>query len=106
MMRIMHRLTHGQSAPPPEPVSAELAALLGEIAKTENSITNISVQSAAVEQHLIGDQWIDQPITVELLARMDGTPGGKARFDVSNQVLQWTNGAAPYSQCSYSSAFN
>src|SRR5258705_9169516 len=90
------------SAPPPDPVRAELDALLGDIAKTEKSITNITVKSTAIEQHLVGDQWIDQPITVELLARMDGTPGGKARFDVSNQVLQWRDGEAPYSQCSYS----
>src|SRR3954464_14913494 len=74
-------------AAPPDPARAELNALLAEIAKTEKSITNITVESAAVEQHLIGDQWIDQPITVELTARFDGTPGGKARFDVSKEVL-------------------
>jgi hypothetical protein len=93
-------------AAPPDDPRAGLDALLAETSKTEKRITNMTIESEAVEEHLIGDQWIAQPITVALLARFDGTPGGKARFDVSKQVVEWRDGAAPYWESSYSVAYN
>ncbi len=94
------------AAPADDPARAQLNALLREISKTEQSIANITVEASAVEEHLIADHWVAQPITVALLARYDRIPGGKVRIDVRDEVLKWIEGDGPYSQSSYSVAYN
>jgi hypothetical protein len=102
----LFQLTSSSDAAPPAKDADDLDTVLRQIAKTEQAIHNITVEGSVIEQHLIANQWVAQPITVALLARYDGTPGGHARFDVHKQVFKWIEGDGPYSDSSYSAAFD
>jgi hypothetical protein len=52
------------------------------------------------------EPWNRTPICVLATAWFDGLVGGKARYDVHRQVLEWQNGAAEYIEESYSVGFD
>ena len=82
--------------------------LVSEIRAREKRLLNLQVSSALwVEQRKSGgSKWERTPVQLSCTAWYDGLTGGKVRVDVDKEVLEWKDGAAPFSESSYSVAFD
>jgi hypothetical protein len=82
--------------------------LVSKIAAQEKKLLNLKVKSELrAERRKVGsDQWERTPILLAVTAWYNGLPGGKVRVDVDKEVLEWKDGAAPFSESSYSVAFD
>ena len=86
----------------------EIKELAKQIKAVENKLHNIKIQSEGyIERRTsTAEPWIKTPIYVSSTAWFDGRPKGKSRIDVHKQVLEWKDGAAPYSESSFSLGFD
>jgi hypothetical protein len=82
--------------------------LVSQIAMHEKKLLNLKVQSQlSVERRQPeSHKWEPTPVYASCTAWFDGDPNGRARIDVHDQILEWKDGAAPFSQRSYSAAFD
>lgn len=79
-----------------------------QIKKAESKLRNITFDSEIVIERKAKatDKWKKTPIGVLATVWLDGSPGGKFRVDVHSEVLKWHEGAAPFSEESYSVSFD
>ena len=92
----------------------DVNALIPQIEAAENGLRNIKIKSEAWVEEKSSTSSLSDPcepwkrtaISALTTAWFDGSPKSKARIDVHKQVLKWVDGAAPYSEESFSLAFD
>jgi hypothetical protein len=93
---------------PPASLHAEEREQVAHTLETMGvGIKNIKIESQMwVERRAsLSEEWERTPISVAATAWFDGFPISKARVDVHSEVLEWHQGAAPYSTSSYTITF-
>lgn len=82
--------------------------LVSRIAMCEKKLLKLKVESELwVERREPNSQkWQPTPVYASCTAWFDGEPNGRARIDVHDEILEWKDGAAPFSEASYSTAFD
>lgn len=89
----------------PRPDMQRIAA---GIAKQESSLHSISIWGSARFRGVVAGAG-NAPVTIERVdfeATFDGLPQGRYMFVARRALRLWLNGAAPYSEQSYSAAYN
>jgi hypothetical protein len=109
---VFNLLTNGQASDSNSILSVKgVKEIAPKIKASERKLLNIKIESEAwIERKTnISDpceSWLRTPIYLSSTAWLDGSPDSKMRVDVHKQVLEWINGAAPYSETSYSESFD
>lgn len=89
----------------------ELRKIAPLIEAAEKGLHNIKIESESwIERGMSLDDpnepWERTPIYYSSTAWYDSIPWSKARIDVHKEVLEWTEGSAPYCEMSYSLSFD
>jgi len=102
-----------QAEKPMLPLSAEdINVLIPEIkAAEEKRFSNLKIDSEVWVETKADlsdpcEPWQRTPVYTSSTAWFSGGPEGKARVDIHKKVLEWIDGAAPYSETSYSEGFD
>jgi len=85
-----------------------LPQIVQRLKAEEGKLRNITVRAEGWQEVRLpgAGAWKRTPIEAAMTVRCDNAPAGRIRVDYDKQVLEWRDGASPYSFDAYSAAFD